>query len=419
MKRIAYIVCGVLLALAGTACTQESHFAPDGTPVVNVKYTNLTKGAVTEGDLYDYAVTGSGEGSTLSLDFHTSQIFLAPGIYKVGTEDGQVNGHFKGDGLDNDIVSGSITVTLEGETSYTVSGTVRLNDEGGTPVRVRATGDMNFDIPTYYYYTDTPNGKVNGINAHIYRIYDMNTSVQLAEIAVVGDGVGTYTVSNSGDAGSAVYGSVEGGCWFYKEGYGTHMLCHGDVTISEFPNKKNFKIDDTVSGEYLCCALKQDLEPALAIGEGISFMRLTFSSVPSPVVKDMYEYTVKMFYDNGQELFSMTAVTPTPNPIMELIEKEGKTGGYPFQTKVSYDEYLKLSASGDRCAIDPICYYVCNGIRYAIPDGFAFVVNAKLASGIVAGLLAPTNMSYSLPPELQAYLDGVGGSIWGLIGYVY
>jgi len=360
-------------------------------------------------------VTATSEAGDLTLTFYSDKVYLPAATFTVGNEIGNYGGHFRNDWLDGDVVAGLITVSLEGEEDYTISGTVRLNDKDGTAVRIRAKGTMFYEFPTENYYT----AEAGTGGSTVYRIYDMASSVQMAQVTVFGDADGTYPIAGSGEAGTAMHGSINDGTWATVANYGTHILLHGSVTVKTSHGKKNFTFTDTRSAEFSNCELKSSFTPVVAEGSGISFMRLAFFSEPSPVVKDMYEFTAKMFYDNGQELFSLTAITPTPNPIMELIEKDGKTGGYAFQTKVSYDEYLQLPTSTNRCSIAPASYFVVNGVRYPVPDGFAFVINAQLAGGIVAGLLAPTNMAYALPPELQAYLDGVGGSIWVLIGSVY
>lgn len=415
MKKAFYLIGIAGLSLSIASCGEKPVPQPEHPAVVQAAYTALTNGTVTGDEIKTIPVTASSESGDLSLNFYSDKVYLPAATFTVGDQIGNYGGHFHNDWLDGDIIAGLLTVSLEGEENYTISGTVRLNDKDGTAVRIRAKGNMFYEFPTENYYTT----QAGTGGSTVFKIYDMTTSVQLGQVTVFGDADGTYPIAGSGEAGTAMYGSVNDGTWASVAGYGTHILIHGSVTIKTSHGKKNFTFTDTRNAEFTNCELKSSFTPAVAEGSGISFMRLVFSSVPSPVVKDMYEFTAKMFYDNGQELFSMTAITPTENPIMELVEKQGSTGGYAFQTMVSYDEYLKLETSEDRCTIAPMCYYVCNGIRYSIPDGFAYVINAQAVSGIVAGLLAPTNMSYSLPPELQAYLDSVGGSIWSLIGYVY
>ena len=415
MKKAFYMAMAAGLALLAVSCGEKPEPQPEHPAVVQAAYTALTNGAVTGDAIKTIPVTATSEAGDLTLTFYSDKVYLPAATFTVGNEIGNYGGHFRNDWLDGDVVAGLITVSLEGEEDYTISGTVRLNDKDGTAVRIRAKGTMFYEFPTENYYT----AEAGTGGSTVYRIYDMASSVQMAQVTVFGDADGTYPIAGSGEAGTAMHGSINDGTWATVANYGTHILLHGSVTVKTSHGKKNFTFTDTRSAEFSNCELKGSFTPVVAEGSGISFMRLAFFSEPSPVVKDMYEFTAKMFYDNGQELFSLTAITPTPNPIMELIEKDGKTGGYAFQTKVSYDEYLQLPTSTNRCSIAPASYFVVNGIRYPVPDGFAFVINAQLAGGMVAGLLAPTNMAYALPPELQAYLDGVGGSIWVLIGYVY
>lgn len=422
MRKSLYIVLAAAVALFAS-CSQDVPDNPGSSKhpaVIKANYTELSNGAITGEEVKTLPVSASSADGTLDLKFFTDKIYLPAGTYTLGKEIGNYTGHFQNDWVDADIVGGMITVGLEGDEDYSVSGTVRLGNEEGTALKIRSNGKMVYEFPTEYYYTVQKGVTVNGITADVYKICDMTSSVQLAECAIVGGENGTFKVAGSGEAGTAVYGSVDGGTWIFIPTFGTHMLEHGSVTVSSGHGKKNFVFDDTQNGSFTNCELKQDIVPtALKSSGDVSFMTLKFFSVESPVVEGMYELTVKMYYTDGLEFVSLTGLVPTPNPILEPLQKDGdSTGGVSFMP-VSYADYL--AGPDSRCAIGPASFYVCDGVKYTIvPDsGFAYVLNAQKANGIVAALFAPINMSYAMPDPLTAFLATVGGSLWGMMGYYF
>lgn len=426
MKKLLYLALAASAALLLWGCETKTSTEEVVYSVVNATYTNLDKGDVKEGEVVTVPVSATSDAGTLSLNFFTDIPFLSPGSYTVGEELGTYNGHFKSSSVDADINSGLLTVTLSGVDNFSVSGTVRLKDDAGTIVKIRASGVIEFDIPTNFYYTEE-NGTTNGISAHIYKVYNKNTSVQVAQIAVSGDKEGSYTISAEGGEGKAVYGAPNDGCWFYDEAYGTYIMIHGGVTVGRtFPSRLDFYFTDKFNYtdkeavEFLYCEKKEDLVPATGQSSGdVSFMPGRFFSIESPVDKGKYEFTVKVYYTPGDEFLSFTGITDTPNPILEVLKKDGdSTGGVAFMP-MSYLDYL--AGKGSKSAIVPTCFFVWEGVRYEIPfdEGYAMVMNCQMASGIVAGLLAPTTMSYSLPEPLQSGLAAQGQSIWNLMFYYF
>ncbi len=428
MKKLLYLALAAAASCLLASCTGDGQPETTGWTVIDATYSSIARGQESGSDVLTLPVSATSENGKLDLNFYSVIPFLTPGSYTVGEGIGFFNGHFKSDKADGDINNGMVTVTLDGVKDYSISGTVRLKDEEGTIVKIRAKGVLEYDIPTNYYYTEEPAAKANGLAAHVYRIYDKETSAQLAEVSVVGDGTGDYAIAATGDAGTAVYGSANAGCWFFEPSYGTYIMIHGGVSVSSnFPGRLNFSFTDkfnfteSPSVDFLYCEKKDDLVPATPASSGdMSFMMLHFYSVESPVIQGMYEFTVKMNYTAGDEFISFTGITDTPNPILGPLQKDGdSTGGVAFMP-VSYDEYLSGSAS-TKSAIAPTCYYVWQGVRYEIPfeEGFAMVMNGQKASGVVAALLAPTNMSYSLPEPLLSGMAANGLSIWNLMGYYF
>ena len=427
MKKLIYFALAASASLILASCHDGSQPEMPGYNVIEANYSSLTRGQETGEAVVTVPVSASSDAGTLDLNFFSNIPFLSPGAYTVGDGLSHFNGHFKGNAVEGDINNGMLTVTLDGVKDFTISGTVRLKDAEGTIVKIRAKGELEYDIPTNYYYTEEA-GSSNGIPALVYKLYDKATSVQIAQLAVVGTGEGDYQISPTGEAGTAVYGSVNEGCWFYDASYGTYLMIHGGVSVSStFPDRLNFSFTDkfnfteNAAIDFNYCEKKQDIVPATPASSGdMSFMMLHFYSIPSPVAEGMYELTIKMNYTAGDEFLSFTGLTDTPNPILEPLQKDGdSTGGVAFMP-VSYADYLSGAATA-KSAIVPTCYYVWEGVKYDIPfdQGFAMVLNAQRMQGIVAGLVAPTNMSYSLPEPLLSGMAAKGLSIWNLMGYYF
>ena len=310
-----------------------------------------------------------------------------------------------------------LTVSLEGEEDYSINGTVRLADEAGTAVKIRSNGKMVYEFPTEYYYTVTKNATVNGFTADVYKVYDIASSIQLAEVSVAGGEAGEFPIAGTGAAGTAIYGSPNAGSWLFIPGYGTHIMIHGSVSISQSHGKKNFVFNDTNSGAFNNCELKQDVVPALpASNNDRSFMLAKFFSVESPLVEGMYELTVKVYYTDGTEFLSFTDLTATPNPALEKIAAAGQTGGMAYS--VTPYETCLTATPDKKYAIGPTCFYTYDGVKYEVPmdQGLFALINAKdYGGGIMAGLFIFMNANYAVPDPLITILNG---DPYGAIGYI-
>ena len=420
MKKIISLVFAAAAALMMASCNHVDPVNPDPNrhpAVIKANYSDLSNGAITGENVKVLPVTASSESGALSLNFYSDKIYLPAGTYTLGKGVGNYSGHFKNDWVDADIVAGMLTVSLTGEEDYAISGTVRLADEAGTAVKIRSNGKMFYEFPTEYYYTFTKNATVNGFTADVYKIYDMTSSVQLAEFSVAGGETGDFAVAGTGAAGTAIYGTANSGSWLFIPGYGTHILIHGTVSISNSHGKKNFVVNDTNNGEFNNCELKQDLVPVLpASNNDRSFMTTKFFSVQSPLVEGMYELTVKLYHTDGTEFLSFTDLTATPNPALEKIAAEGKTGGMAYSI-MPYEDCL--SATPDKkYAIGPTCFYMYEGVKYEVPTGqglFALINAKDYGGGIIAGLYIFMNASYALPEPLLTIL---GGDPYGSMGYI-
>ena len=430
MKKLLYFALAVSAGLFAASCGKNSS-GPEmtGYDVIVVNYSSLIKGETQGEDIVTVPVKATSEDGTLDLDFYSKIHFLAPGAYTVGEGVTNFTGHFKNSSLDADINNGMIKVTLNGTDHFDISGTVRLKDKEGTIVKIRAKGVLEYEIPTNYYYTEE-NGKFGYIDNpfHIYKVFDKASSVQVAQIMVMGEGEGDYVISPKGDPNTAAYGTPKSGCWFYDPSYGTYIMIHGGVTVgSTFPERLDFYFNDKFnftdkpSVDFVYCEKKQDLVPAVPVSSGdVSFMMARFYSIPSPVMEGKYELTVKVNYTMGDEFLSFTGITDTPNPLLEPLNKDGdSTGGVAFMS-VSYKDYLEGKAEAKN-AIEPTCFYVWQGQKYEIPfvDGYAMVANVQMKSGIIAGLLAPTNMAYELPEPLNSGLAAQEAGIWNLMFYYF
>ena len=419
MKKILLLVFAAAAALTMASCSHDGPDNPDPNKhpaVIKANYTDLNNGTITGDAVKVLPVTASSESGDLDLKFYTDKIYLPAGSYTIGKEIGNYSGHFKNDWVDADIIAGFLTVSLTGEEDYEISGTVRLADEAGTAVKIRSNGKMVYEFPTEYYYTFTKNATVNGFTANVYKIYDIATSVQLAEFSVAGAEVGEFPIAGTGAAGTAIYGSANSGSWMFVPGYGTHIMIHGSVAITEGHGKKNFVVTDTNSGAFNNCELKQDLVPALpASNNDMSFMIAKFYSVESPLVEGMYELTVKVYYTDGTEFLSFTDLTATPNPALEKIEAAGSTGGMAYSI-TPYEDCLKATPD-KKFAIAPTCFYMYEGVKYDVPtgEGLFALINAKdYGGGIIAGLFIYMNAAYSVPEPLFGIL---GYNPYAAIGY--
>ena len=400
MKKIGLLtLAAALFVLASCNPKPVEPVIPDS---IEVELANLSKGDIVSGTVNTLPVTAEGSGTVINLSFFTDKIYLTSGTYGYGQDAGKFTGHYKDEQLDLDIKSGSVVVTLDGDEDYSINGTVRLDNEIETLVQFKVKGKMMYEFPTEFYYTYEANAKVGNLTANVYKIFDMNTSVQLAEVAVCGKEEGEFDIASTGAAGTAVYGGAVG-CWFWEEedGYGRYPLFHGKVTVNKSHGKLNFVLNDLHSATFNNCELK-DVKPVLRTGTD-SFEGLTakFYVVESPVISGRSEITTKIYYADGREFLCATAVATTTNP---MVEKIGKRINFSI-----VDGYDKMAEEGLYCLYNSV-YYTIDGVYYGAGDATVVQFVYKDKNGKQSIAIVPIvydgvdTVNISMPEPLYSYV---------------
>jgi len=400
MKKIVVMLLAVATLWGITACEKKTSEETVPT-LVEVEFNALTKGDATPGDVNILPVKATSEaGDVLDLNFYTDKIYLAAGTYAFGENAGNYAGHFKNKSLDLDIISGSITVAVDGEEDYTITGTVRLDNEMGTALKFSAKGKMVYEFPTEYYYTSTPNKKIGDKSVTLYQIFDMKSSSQLAEVAVVGT-EGTFEVKDSGAEGTAVIGLAHGGTWFYVQDYGSYLLLHGKVSVTKSHGKMNFVFEDTKSASFNNCELKTNITPAAKRGDNpVDATKLTarMFSVPSPVKEGFYELTAKLYYSDCSELISATVFATSENPCLEDVGKRKN-----FAIVSGFDG---VSSTAPGSLYFDAAYYFIDGVPYDIGDSIAVQMVYKNKNDEESLAVIPLLSQTALPEPLFSFLSG-------------
>ena len=418
MKKLLFFFASAAALFAIASCDDkpEGPDTPEVPAQIEVTLPNLVKGDVVPGEINKLPVTASADGVDLELTFYSDKVYLAAGTYTVGQAVGNYEGKVKTKVVEAQIKSGTITVADDGNDGYTLTGTLRLDNEVGTLAKLNATGTLAYELPTEYYYTLT-----KGTDANVYKIYDLQNH-QLAAAAVVGAEEGTFDVVE----GKALPGNVNDGTWTWIDGFGTEIYLHGKVTVSTSHGKKVFKFEDNHTRTFSNCELKADLTPALVRGATAAddifatqdaagnIAAVTFTAVPSPVVKDMFEVTAKLFWPDGREFLTMTVLTN--NETFPISDQ----GGKPSKI-VPYDEYKAYDTAtaaetykGTKGRIAPVgtCFYVANGVKTGVEisdvSGLFALINYKddAEKGIKYALVTYLDAKYAVPESLLAVLAG-------------
>lgn len=362
--------------LSIAACDDDNKGGEDPIPtLVEVTFNSLAKGDIVAGELNALPVTAtSADGDVLELTFYTDKIYLAAGTYTFGKAAGNYSGHFKGHKLDLDVASGNVVVAVEGDEDYTLSGTIRLDNEQGTAIKLSAAGKMVYEFPTEYYYTVDKNVKKGDKTANVYKVYAMKDAQQLAEFAVRGE-EGVFEVKDSGADGTAIIGVANGGTWLWRENYGTYPLLHGKVTIAKSHGKLNFTVDDIEDVAFNNCELKADIVPASRKGnDSIEGFTALFYNEESPVVAGRYELTAKLYFADGREFMAVTLFTSTEMPCTQAA-KVGKRCNFTlvkdFASMVDGGEYFLFDAA----------YYVIDGVYYDMGEANVMQICYKHKAG--------------------------------------
>jgi len=418
MKKLLYFFAAAAALFAISSCGEK----PEGTPSVptqiEANFTNLTGNGVTLAEVNVLPVTASENGVELSLDFYSDKTYLPTGSFTVGTGVGNYQGKIKSEAVTADIKSGAITVAMAGDGDYTLTGTLRLDNEIGTIVKLNATGNLQYEIPTEYYYT-----LEKGADANVYKIFDLENH-PIAVAAVVGAEEGTFEVAKE----TLVPASGDNGTWVNVPGYGIEAYLHGKVTVSTSFGKKTFVFEDNHKVSLANCELKSSITPKYEDPGLFSWGFFTYSTVKSPVVKDMYEITIKLFYripganegdpdTVGPEFLSTTILTAEEDLIATHIGQGGVAA--VITTYAEYADYTPNDTFEGRIAPDGASYFFSHGVKTAFKpsaeSGKFMVFNCQEVSpGYSAIICAPIDATYAGPADLLEVL--VDANIYSCMG---
>lgn len=373
--------------------------------LINASFTSLTNKSVEAGSPNKLTVTAAENGAELTIVFYSDMVYLANGTYSIGTAAGNYSAHYKDQYVDNDVVSGSVTVALDENDEYNITGALKLNNTDATLVKIDAKGKMEYELPAEYLYT-----KTTADGATVYNIYTLGESNELLAMATVcGEATGTFTINNTAEAGTAKIGSCgNAGTFLSVDKWGKFMLLSGTVKVSEKSGKLNFAFNGTYSGEYNNC------QPASSVNvpkvetprDGKYYYKYFFAK--SALVENAYECTAKSYTSDFKELFSSTVIVASED--FYLGENQGKGlgfGVYPFEM-YSADLIGKL-------AINNTTYVSIDGVNTQVPDGYYVVINDRSVEKGYA-MIAPIDANYVAPEPLWSFL---GQNIWSFGSFVY
>lgn len=417
MKKLLYFFAAAAALFAIASCGDKPEPAPEVPTQIEATFTNLVKGDIVSGEINKLPVSASENGVELELTFYTDKIYIPTGSFTVGNAAGNYEGKIKTAAVEATIKSGAINVAMEGDGNYTLSGTLRLDNELGTLVKLNATGNLQYEIPTEYYYT-----LEKGANANVYKIFDLENH-PIAVAAVVGAEEGTFEVAKE----TLVPASGDNGTWVNVPEYGIEAYLHGKVTVSTSFGKKTFVFEDNHKVSLANCEFKSSITPKYEDPGLFSWGFFTYSTVKSPVVKDMYELTIKLFYripganegdpaTVGPEFLSTTILTADEDLIATHLAQ-----GVPstITTYAEYANYVATDTFEGRIAPDGASFFFSHGVKTAFKpsaeSGKFMVLNCQeMAPGYFAIVCAPIDMTYAGPEELLAVL--VNGDIYSCMG---
>jgi len=400
---IALFTCALALA----ACNKEEEKV-EIPSIINATFTAVQNNGVTAGTPNKLAVAAQENGAEISIVFSSEKIYLEDGAYTVGSANGNFTAHYKDQYVDNDVVSGTLTVSSDSDSKYTISGTLKLNNPEATLVKVSASGVMEYELPAEYCYIKTTDG-----SAIVYSIYSLGEQNNLLAMATVyGNETGEFEVNTSAKSGSAMVGTnAKAGTFISVDNWGYFMQLSGSVKIMKKAGKLNFSFDGVYDGSYNNCEeVKSVNVPAYKTPTDGMFVYKYFFA-PSPIINGAFECTAKVFTSDGVEFASHTIIVSSQE--FYLGENQGK--GLGFYNKEMADYNKDVEAANTNFAIKNAGYYSIDGVKYAIPDGYVFVINDN---SITKGysMLADIDGSYSTFEPLLTFL---GGSIWTFICFPY
>ena len=363
MKRIVKLSFAALAGVLALAACKKEEAKIEIPAVITANFDNLGKADFVQGTPNQIKLTASSTDATLSITVFTDKVYLEDASFTVGSAAGNYAMHYKDTYVDNDVVSGSLSVTSDEDFNYTVTGTVKLDNEEGTAVKLTATGHFEFELPAEYCYVQSKNG-----DAVVYDIYTLgDTNEHLAKATVYGGETGKFEVNGTKESGSALYGChADEGCFasFGEDGY--FMQFSGTVEIKKKSGliAVDFKGPREISFPNCKKVDKVNVPSAVVpnfTAESAAVIKAY--SVPSQIVKGAYELTAKVFID-GNETSCVTQLAGYEGPAVDANTVAVIKG---------FDAYLAITsveAGTTPIGIGPGCYYTLDGSHVAPPmDG--------------------------------------------------
>lgn len=406
MKRLFNLSIAALASVLALASCQNKEEGPVVPATISAEFTNLEKvSADTKDGITTIVLKATTAEATFELSVLSPKVYLEAGSYSIGTATGNYTAHYKDKIVDCDVVSGGITVAVDTEDNYTITGALKLSNEQGTILRLTAKGNIEFPAPAEWLYT-----KKTEDNATVYSIYTLGDQNELVAMATVyGDAKGTFNVNNSAAAGSAMVGTcANAGTFISIDKWGYFMQLSGTVTVQEKAGKLNFIFAGANSATYNNCeeVSKVNVPSVTTPRDGKYFYKYFFA--PSQIVEGALECTAKVYTSDFKELFSSILIVASEDFCMG--ENQGKGIGfmvYPI-------EYYVAETIG-KVAVNRATYVSIDGVNTIIPDGYYVVVNDKSETKGYA-MIAPIDGAYTAPEPLWSYLEQ---NIWAFAAFVY
>lgn len=414
MKRLFNLTIAALASVFALASCQNKEEEPVIPATLSTEFTNLEKVSTdTKDGITTIVLKASTAEASIDITVLSPKVYLEAGSYTVGKASGNYSAHYKDKLVDCDVVSGGLTVAVDADENYTLTGALKLSNEQGTILKLTAKGKIEFPAPAEWVYTKTTED-----GATVYSIYTIGEVNELVAMATVFGETGEFAVSAAAkDKGTAKIGnSAVSGTFISEPAYGYFMQLSGKVTVTPVKDKMQFVFDGNRDVTYNNCELiakanvvtkKSPTEPD---ANGAKFTYKYFS-VPSELVEGAIEFTAKVYYaaDNS-EFISMTSLRS--NDTFWKGEGQGKGHGTMVYPMAYYSEALI-----DKLAIQETCYYVIDGKHYTVPTELYCVINDKSETKGYA-MVAPIDGSYNGPAELMDWLTANDMTIWSLVAFV-
>lgn len=400
MKRFYLVSAVVIAALATFSCKPAEDPKEEIPALINASLTTLTNDGITAGTPNILNVSATGEGTVLTIKFYSDKIYLPNASYTIGTANGNYTAHYKDSYVDSDVASGTLTASSDENSNYTLSGSLRLNNEQGTVVKINVTGLMEYELPSEYCYVQSSEG-----GATVYDIYTLGDENEHVAKATVFGETGTFAVNGSKQNGSALYGCCATTGSFFKKGNdGYFMALSGNITVQKKAGKLNFTFDGARDTTFNNCEKVTSVNKIVNKPVGpiaASSYLCKYCIVESEIAPGAYEFTEKTFFPDGSEFISITL----------LLSNTTITGKNLHGPIVGYDQYTedKVDETDENViAIGPACYYFIDGepVLIDMSGSLYGMINASYESAGI-GFALPLTANLTLPTDLFNYLKTI------------